>query len=67
MHVQSFQTLFAYTKLRWRISYLSASGRANQELQNAFLEESLAPKEAEIYKFKADTLSVLRDIKYLNS
>jgi len=42
--------------MRGRIFSLTASERGNQELQNAFLDESLAQKEAEIQIFKVGTL-----------
>ena len=42
--------------MRPRIFSSAALERANQELQNAFLDESLAQKEAEIRPVKVGTL-----------
>ena len=42
--------------MRRRIFSSAASERANQELQNAFLDEFLAQKEAEIRPVKVGTL-----------
>ena len=55
VHVQSFQSPCTCTKMCHSFS-LAASERANQELQNAFLDDSLAQKEAEIRIFKLGTL-----------
>ena len=49
VHVQSFQSPCTCTKMCRRSFSLAASERANQELQNAFLDESLAQKAAEIH------------------
>ena len=38
--------------MRVRIFYLHGEERAKQELQNAFLDESLTQKEAKIHPFK---------------
>ena len=56
VHVQSFQSPCTCTRMRPRIFSSAASERANQELQNAFLDESLAQKEAEIRPVKVGTL-----------
>ena len=56
VHVQSFQSPCTCTRMRPRIFSSAASKRANQELQNAFLDESLAQKEAEIRPVKVGTL-----------
>ena len=56
VHVQSFQSPCTCTKMCRRSFSLAASERANQELQNAFLYESLAQKEAKIRFFEIGTL-----------
>ena len=56
VHVQSFQSPCTCTRMRRRIFSSTASERANQELQNAFLDEFLAQKEAEIRPVKVGTL-----------
>ena len=44
IHVQTFQSPCTCTKMRDRIFSSAELERANQELQNAFLDESLAQK-----------------------
>ena len=44
------------TKMRVRIFCLTGEERANQELQNAFLDESPTQKEAKIHPFKVRAL-----------
>ena len=48
----SFRAPCTCTKQRARLSSFTASERANKELQNAFLDDSQAQKEAEIGIFK---------------
>ena len=55
VHVQSFQSPCTCTARRALPSDFIPFDRANQELQNAFLDESLAQKEAKIWPLKVVT------------
>ena len=52
MHVQSFQSPCTCTARRALYTNFIAFDRANQDLQHAFLDESLAQKEAKIWPLK---------------
>ena len=52
VHVQSFQSPCTCTARRVLPSDFTPLDRANQELQNAFLDESLAQKEPKLWSFK---------------
>ena len=52
VHVQSFQSPCTCTARQALPSDFISFDRANQELQNAFLDESLAQKEAKIWPLK---------------
>ena len=59
VHVQSFQSPCTCTARPALPSDFIPFDRANQELQNAFLDESLAQKEAKIWPFKLKVLTFL--------
>ena len=63
VHVQSFQSPCTCTKMRGRIFSLTLLERANQELQNDFLKESLCQKEAELWIFKVQSRYTFCDFR----
>ena len=56
VHVQSFQSPCTCTARPVLPSEFTPFDRANQELQNAFLDESLAQKEPKLWPWKVGTL-----------
>ena len=64
VHVQSFQSPCTCTARPVLLLDFIPFDRANQELQNAFLDESLAQKEAKIWAFKVSKfLRIPRDFR----